>query len=106
MLDWVKIGAKCVWIDNKLARKILDVEIYPVKGVIYSIREIIVSDVIQNELCIRLNEIHNPIINYNNGTEELMFYVYHFRPLITKTQEQDIAIFNKLLKTKKVEDLV
>jgi hypothetical protein len=55
---------------------------------------------------LRFLELKNDLSKTDAGTMERLYVSYAFRPLISKSIEDDLAIFAPLLKTKKEEELV
>jgi hypothetical protein len=97
MSSWAKPGVKCVCILPNAkwaaARWFADA---PIGGSIYTIRE-----VVDGGTALLLHEIQNRqcIVEYEAGPAigEPCFGIWRFRPLITKTQEQDVALFRHIL---------
>lgn len=91
MTSWAKVGAKCVYVhrhNGQVTRKPLEY-----MGV-YTIRTV-VSHPYLNEIGIYLegvvNEIH-PLYGMEKG-----YSLSAFRPLVTRTQEQDVEMFLRLV---------
>lgn len=87
------VGQKvvCIWDGWNFSVSV----IWPLKGKIYTIREIECSDF--DGFYLRFIEITNPIIAYPDGRiEEEAFTSNFFRPLIER--KTDISIFHKILK--------
>ena len=92
MSSWARVGAKCVCIGRNPLWDGLPVAT-PAVGEEYTIREV------QGD-AVLLVEIHNrPIwfVPELGGPGEPNFGVWRFRPLVTKTQDQDVAMFKSLL---------
>lgn len=90
--SWCRVGAKVVCVDAspRVGARARDLDGLT-RGVVYTIRSVFEED---GELCLRLAEIVRPIriedILENYGTEN-GFAATRFRPLVTRSQEQDIA---------------
>ena len=69
------------------------------RGNIYTIRCVrVAADGTQR---VRLIEIVNPIIEFNNApSQEMWFWASHFRPIVER--KTDISIFTKMLTSKKI----
>lgn len=68
----------------------------PVFGVIYTIRDVITAR--SGEVGILLVEIDNMHVSHKTTSKrEVGFAIEHFRPVIERTQEQDVAKFAHLL---------
>lgn len=91
--SWARVGAKCVCTFDFSSFITAD-EVVPKKGEIYTISEIVV---ISDNPGFRFSEIVNKPNQYKDGVNECAFYVNCFRPLITRTLEQDMEIFAPLL---------
>lgn len=71
-------------------------EIFPVEGVVYTIREFAEGGYLTlNEQHIRLEEITNPTLTYLDGYHEAAFCVSRFRPLVNR--RTDISALEALL---------
>lgn len=95
--SWVKVGAKVVCVNAPKSSSYK--EQMPEVGSVYTIREI------YREKAIRLKEINNDVCKYLDGNIECSFLIECFRPLVTKTLEQDMEIFAPLLNVKE-EDIM
>lgn len=102
MAHWAKPGVKCVcvstWSDQIPDR---EPRLYgPVEGTVYTIREAGFGlnmrhpDAFQ----VRLVEIANPVGVYLEGIFEAAFSIDRFRPLVSRTEQQDVALFRHPLK--------
>lgn len=98
---WAVPGAKVVCVEPSPAASFYGWEKLPVVGEVYTIRDIVFPD--GGTPCIRLDEISNAVSEYFYGPAECSFKIARFRPLISKTQEQDVALFEPLLNSKSVE---
>ena len=89
--SWAKPGAKCVRVTDAhpLSRSVKEFGIKMVKGGVYTIRLVRV-DRYTGRLLLVFGELPDPGGNLGWGIEA-------FRPLITRTQEQDVALFRHLL---------
>lgn len=105
MSAWAKVGAKCVCIREPNASQRLSGAAYPVKGQVYTVRDVRVVTFGKGagDVCLLLEEIYNPAqLNAYLGRQSPLepgMPVDAFRPLITRTQEEDLAIFRPLLET-------
>lgn len=106
--SWVRVGQKVVCVDD-YPHPLKDVEgvlrspqtwnmKLPINGDVYTI-----SGVVKGGLL--LKELSSGYIHPLTGIE-MGFKLSRFRPLISKTIEDDLAIFAPLLNTKKEEELV
>lgn len=96
MIDW-QVGDKVVCI---YAFEAMDpLEVVPVKGVVYTIREIEAAD---GFVFIRLVEIVNDCLDYVDGAGEVCFWAARFR----KVQPSAIKVFTDMLTAKPVDRLV
>jgi hypothetical protein len=102
MSAWAKPGVKCVcikrsiWVPTGGAPKQFD-NTCPVYGGVYTIRTAKWSS---GGIYLRFVEIVNPIYPYADGPSEKQFRLAgNFRPLITRTQSEDVALFRNLLVT-------
>lgn len=95
MSAWARPGVKCVCIGNWTDGWRSDegqIEL-PMTRQVYTVRE-----VHPDGDAIRLVEIVNPPLRYaGDNVTEVWFMTCRFRPLVSKTQEQDIALFTPLL---------
>lgn len=98
MSAWAKPGVKCVCLGFPPGRSLgWGIETVPVKDQILTIREV---ETVEGYAAIRFEEIVNPPLAYHEFVGEAMFDPAYFRPIISKTQEDDIAEhFSDLLKT-------
>jgi hypothetical protein len=106
--SWARVGQKVVCVDD-YPHPLEDMEgvlrspqtwnmKLPIKGEVYTI-----SGVVKDGLL--LKELSSGYIHPLTGIE-MGFKISRFRPLISKSIEDDIAIFAPLLNTKKEEELV
>lgn len=93
MSNWAKPGVKCVCVDNIIP---IGPEVMQCleAGKMYTIRAV---EHFEGGMGITVNEIVNPSFMYNEGISEPVYRLDRFRPLITRTQEQDVALFKSLL---------
>jgi hypothetical protein len=105
MSSWAKPGVKCVCIRTApLALRVAGAN-YPEVGVVYTVRKVVITSFgpHKGEPSLLLEEVVNtPAINPRlfpdvHSPLEASMPVDAFRPLITRTQEQDIALFHHLL---------
>lgn len=91
MSSWAKPGVKCVCIRafNYPSNRYQ----LPVKGQVYTVRNVEPGEGVYAHAgpFIRLVELTNPP-HHSDGVEP-SFQASFFRPLITKTQEDDVAMF-------------
>lgn len=113
MSTWAKPGVKCVCIDSKARKKKLvpwlpPVEfggVYPVEGQVYTVASVewyesIYPEMVESFLGIHLVEIARPP---GLMTAEVVPYrIERFRPLVSRTMEQSLALFTPLLRGKRV----
>lgn len=88
MTSWVVVGAKCVCVDSDIPFKPGhedEIVADPVKGEIYTVGHVEVDE--EGRVWISLLEL----------PEDDLFEFFHFRPIITKTQEEDVSMFLELL---------
>jgi len=99
MSTWAKPGVRVVYINDHYGPEAwYGSETLPVIGRQYTIREIILMG---GEVpCCRLVEIENEVLDYTFGFYEAAFSLERFRPLITRTQDEDLEQFIPLLETK------
>ncbi len=74
-------------------------EIFPKRGCFYTVRT---ADVEGDEQWLRLNEIVNPALEYEEGIGEAKFLSYGFRPV--EERQTDISVFAEML-TKAPQEL-
>lgn len=88
--SWVKVGAKCISLyDFHDAQKAgFDA---PHRGAIYTVREIDEGPGFYD--CIRVVEITNPLCD--DGWEP-SWVIHRFRPLVSKTEPEDLAVFRRI----------
>jgi len=97
--SWARVGAKVVYIyrgptpTGRYAQ-----EVRPLAGEIYTVRDVITE---RDGDGFRLVEIRNPEMLYSSHdgchVTETYFAIRSFRPLITRTQADDIELFRPLL---------
>lgn len=87
--DW-HVGMKVVCIRE--SKRLLACESYPTIGTIYTLRSIFADD---DGVFVRLREIRNPVMHYEDGTEEMAFDVQFFRPV--QPRRTDISVFTSML---------
>ena len=86
------VGMKVVCIRDAGPETKFGVEIIPVRGEVYTIRTIEASN---EGICIRLAEIINPVLPYDDGLVECDFHSEGFRPV--QTRATDISCFTAML---------
>lgn len=80
MNEWVVPGARCKCIDASWSSiAFFDDDRLPVEGGEYTVRDVTLPD--DKTVCIRLEEIVNPMRLYRDGPSEARFAAWHFRPL-------------------------
>lgn len=89
------VGQKVVCVRVSEAVRIRGEEGYqiPREGSVYTIRSMVVSG--EDNLCIRLHELHNPPRIYREGFVEGAFRAENFRPVIER--KTDISALTALL---------
>jgi len=95
--SWAVRGAKVVCVYNHVEHP-RPGEVFPAKGQIYTIREVAPSEKFPDEAIAAFAELENPLLR-KGGKAEAMFRLKYFRPLVPRSQEQDVAIFAPMLKT-------
>lgn len=93
---WAVPGAKVVCVKEGVNwRRILAPKMvaWPRVNGVYTIRGVFLY---KGVVGMRMAEIVNPPVQFNHGCVEPAFGLGCFRPLITKTQEQDIEMFRKI----------
>lgn len=88
MSAWAKPGVKCVCVDAGAGRFEMD-DSQLEAGRIYTILEITSEFSVPAVRLVELKAETEDEVGY--------FHLRRFRPLITKTQEQDVALFTQLL---------
>lgn len=98
--SWARVGQKVVCIAGfQQGESAASIQ----KDQILTIRSIYVD---RNLECgLRFVEIVNPEVLTSEGVMERVYHVKDFRPLISKSIEDDLAIFAPLLNTKSEEEL-
>lgn len=95
MASWAKPGVKVVCIAPPSGNRHLLPVTGPAVGGVYTIRAVVSGhDKDRDRVGLLLEEIHNP--KSPTFGVEYGFYIERFRPLITKTQEQDIEMFLRI----------
>lgn len=88
---WVRPGAKCISLYDFPDARAHGFDA-PRAGTIYTVREIDQGPGVYD--CIRVMEITNPTCD--DGWEP-SWVIKRFRPVVTRSQEQDVAIFRPIL---------
>jgi hypothetical protein len=99
------VGAKVVCLRGERVNELQwrAYQMMPDAGAVYTIRDVIVSP--KDSVGLLLNELHNaPMMFSDLGFIEPSYFVGRFRPLVTRTPEQDAAQFRKLLNTTPVRE--
>mgnify|MGYP003578599562 CR=1 FL=1 len=110
MMSWAKPGVKCVCVDDKPRRIPLftgsaPVEVggvYPVRGEVYTIQAVEWHEsplhFVGSFLGVHLVEINRPPGRLTGNV--VPYRIERFRPLVTKTMEEDVTLFAPLLRQK------
>lgn len=98
--EWAKPGVKCMCVDDELYDPPANIEYVRgldgiSRGAVYTIREVFI-DPFEDNVQVRLAEIWRPQAPEENTGIEAGYRIERFRPLITKTQEQDVEMFLRL----------
>jgi hypothetical protein len=97
-MDWVVVDAECICVVDLGIKHYNDYRnmgnILPMLHQKYTIREIYIMD---SKVGFTLKEIVNPKMHFAQQFHELMFLPTLFQPIIRKSFEEDIKIFEKLL---------
>ena len=101
MTSWAKPGVKCVCIDDFMPTipppagyESWGDDFELVAGTTYTIRDRFFDTELGFEV-VRLAEIYRPLLF--GESFEAGFLISRFRPIVTKTQEQDVALFKAIL---------
>ena len=96
MSIWPSVGMKCVCVKRDPWRYPNGmIAVRPARRPTYG-ETLTIRDVVGGEcICLRFDEIRNPLDRESN-TSEVAFNVRNFRPLITKTQSEDAETFRKI----------
>lgn len=101
MSAWAKPGVKCVCVTDVGFDAALKYGMaIPFAGRTYTIREVREFDF---GVGVLLAEVVNRPAEWANGVSEAAWQIECFRPLVTRTQEQDVAIFMPMLRTEKAD---
>lgn len=91
--SWARVGAKVVCIKHA-TNPITLAHPHPIKDCIYTIRKVVTNDA--GSFGLLLREI--VLATWTIGSRfEPGFVIEGFRPLVTRSQDQDVAQFRKLL---------
>jgi hypothetical protein len=91
MSSWARPGVKCVFVGvPSWAKPDWRGIAAPSLHHVYTIRDVVLYE---GSVLVRLAEIVNPVIDLDNGRAERCYPLICFRPLISKTQEQDVELF-------------
>lgn len=88
MSSWAKVGAKVVCVNAQNDPGFQWFNEVPVEGAIYRISGMVPDKNRPGKACLLFEEMRN------GGSG---FAIHRFRPLTTKTQEQDVSMFKGLL---------
>lgn len=94
MSIWAKPGVKCVCVDAAFVSgrsPLTEGQVYVIAKVVIA-RPALVGKHRAPGIALVLEGVENPYAIGTNG-----FAIHRFRPLITRTQEQDVALFRSLL---------
>lgn len=100
--SWAKVGAKVVCVDDSHSPATHMDGL--AKGTVYTIRWVGMDFVGEAGMCVRLVEIirDRPYIGHESaGRMDIPYMIGRFRPVQTKTQEQDMEMFAPLLTGKR-----
>ena len=96
-MSWAKVGAKCICVDDRsgvyMTPKHIQTGVRVVRGEIYTIREVVCSSVHGGTL-IKLEGVPD-----RSGFADEGYTIKRFRPLVTKTIEQDVQMFKRIAET-------
>ena len=93
MTSWARPGVKVVCVVR--GEETSDVN-YPIVGEVYTIRQVEPHPL--GGVGILFEEVSNHVMTFDSGRRgEPLFMASRFRPLVTKTQNQDVALFRHLL---------
>lgn len=102
--SWCRVGQRVVYLGPEKDLESYEDYTLPTKGKAYTIREVCSYPLHGTGL--RLLELINVPSLTTEGVLEVSFWWKRFQPVVTKTIEDDVAIFVPLLQTKKEEELV
>ncbi|MHA6731773.1 hypothetical protein [Devosia sp. A369] len=92
MSAWAKPGVKCVCIESNDPNTIVPKHMWPMVNEVYTVHEL------------WIDEAGDPFPVLEELDPNLVCTPDFFRPLITKTQEQDVALFRHILDGIPVEE--
>jgi hypothetical protein len=99
--SWCRRGQKVVCLHRGAWRDCIFGEAGPSFDQVLTIRSVRASFATIGGLDLLFEEIVNPAKLYAEGVMEAGFHHSRFRPLVTRTQDQDVARFRKHLRTKR-----
>lgn len=86
--SWAVPGAQCKCIDATWrSTAFFDDDALPIVGQTYTVRDVVLPD--GKTVCIRLEEIVNPLRDFEVGMVECSFAAWHFRPLVPNRSRED-----------------
>jgi hypothetical protein len=96
------VGQKVVCVNDNFELGFANQINIPEKGVVYTVRDIELATGVagQKAIIVRLEEVVNPVLDWDNGRMEVGFFPSRFRPLITR--KTDISVFTAMLTGQKV----
>lgn len=98
MSAWAKPGVKCVCVD---AAGTWGPDA-PIENAVYTVRRVWVDE--DGDTVMDFVELQRRQEACEAWGRQLGYFVHRFRPLITRTQEQDLEHFLPLLKTKEMAE--
>jgi hypothetical protein len=98
------VGQKVICVDDTFTALRSFNEILPVKGTVYTVREILPEITADRGVGLRLVEIRNKKNHYQGGFLECRFVPRRFRPVCTS--KTNISVFTAMLTNTKIEEPV
>lgn len=86
--SWAKPGVKCVCVDakpNRLSDPVFLMKWLPLEGEVYTIKDVVLHP---RSVAVTLEECSD---------DRLYCAIWRFRPVVSRSQEQDVALFTHLL---------
>lgn len=99
MSAWAKPGVKCVCVGRPKSTDFRGIIRVPDVYETLTIRDVFIGVLSDGTeaVTLRFSEIQNPVVDTTHGMVERGYWAAHFRPLVTRTQEQDLALFTPIL---------